>query len=131
MTLIPVTTHARMPRHHLTERTPPRRTLTLGHCADCGELVYNGLNEDWCAWAVRVEVWPLTWAGELAAWCSGRDTHQVRDRKLYRRCYSTRKGPAKYGPVLAEHKCGEEIPAEWKAEIPIPTISQTNEEPGF
>lgn len=62
-------------------RQAPDRTWRAARaqaCPSCGRPTMRGLDDDVAACAVRVDVYPLSSAGELAALIAGRQTYALR-----------------------------------------------------
>lgn len=55
-----------------------RRAARAEACPSCGQTTMRGLDGDVAAFAVRVDVRPLSQAGELAALVAGRRTYALR-----------------------------------------------------
>lgn len=97
-------------------RGPNRRTASLWTCR-CGEPVLTGLDDDHCAFTATCDPYRLTALGEVEALRDGRWTYQLVRRSLDRRDQWNIPGhpPTVDLPVLAEHRCGQPIPADWIA----------------
>ena len=81
---------------------------------------------------VHLDPWPLNPQGEVEALRDGRRTYQIRQWGVrYRNAYRIAGNPP--GPrttVLAEHRCGEDIPDTWRQPPPRkPTTHNTQEVP--
>lgn len=99
----------------------------------CQEIVAAALDHWACALTVYLDPWPLSPVGEVAALRDGRRTYQMRSwgvriRNAYR---ITGNPPGPRTTVLAEHRCGEPIPATWRQPSPArkPTTNNTQEVP--
>lgn len=55
-----------------------RRAARARACPHCGQPTMHGLDDDVAACAVRVDAYPLSQAGELAALIAGRPTYALR-----------------------------------------------------
>lgn len=54
-----------------------RRSARAGACRRCGAMIMSGLDADRAGWAVAVDPYPLSGAGELAALLTGRQTYSL------------------------------------------------------
>lgn len=83
----------------------------------CGAVVLHGHAEGVFA---RVDLTPLTRAGEIAAICHGLQTYTLTRTGLIHRDAGRIAGTALVdaGPVLAEHACHRHIPAHQRATTP-------------
>lgn len=83
----------------------------------CGEHVLTGLDDEPCGLTARVDPYPLSALGEVAALRAGRHTYWLRHGCLERRDLWNIPGhpPAPDRLVLAEHRCGERPPDDWLA----------------
>jgi len=98
----------------------------------CQEIVAAALDHWACALTVYLDPWPLSPAGEVEALRAGRRTYQMREWGVrYRNAYRIAGNPPRRGvTVLAEHRCGEAIPATWRQDPPRkPTTNNTQEVP--
>jgi hypothetical protein len=97
------------------------RNVSREWCS-CGAQVLKGLNDDWCAFVVRADIWPLSPYGEMLALLSGRatyDLHRHGDHyRLYARDRWNIRGrpagtlyPAWRSDVVADHVCGYPLPS--------------------
>lgn len=102
---------------HGTARLARRASLTVHQC---GAHVLVGLDADRCALVARVEPYPLTALGEVEALRAGRWTYRLLQGALDRRDRWNIPGkpPTAEVPVLAEHVCGQPLPATWLAPPP-------------
>lgn len=84
-------------------------------CPDCQVITIHGLDGDTCAVPARADIGALSWAGELAAAIhQQRGTYLLAGGALWHRDTDHQRHPAT-GPVLAEHRCADPIPAAWLA----------------
>jgi hypothetical protein len=92
-----------------------RRVVMMLH--SCGEHVLTGLDDEPCGMTVRVDPYPLSPTGEVAALRAGRRTYWLRHGSLERRDQWNIPGhpPAPDLLVLAEHRCGDRPPDDWLA----------------
>jgi hypothetical protein len=106
-----------------------RTTATATRCQDCRELVIAAISTD--ALETRCDVIPLTRAGELAANLAGRRTMRLdTDRRLWTTgAYRIRTEPMPGDRILAEHRCGQPVPAAWTQPLPEPSDSPDMEVP--
>ena len=100
----------------------------------CGLPTLSGICDigfdTWC------ELAELTSAGEAEALLAGRRTYELyAGRSLYIRdrwTISSRPAGGDRHPVLAEHRCGEQLPADWILQRPeTPAPARTLDEIGF
>jgi hypothetical protein len=104
---------------------PIRRKAHLTRCK-CGEHILVGLDDNVAALSARADIYPLSNLGEVEALRSGRWTYWLRDRMLDRRGqFDIRGHAASTITVVAEHRCGEPIPATWRRPIHTPTPRRT------
>lgn len=114
------------PYLHLDNNT--LRGIRAGHCPACREPVLAGVDEDWCAAVVRVDVTPLSAIGEASCVLAGRPTYSLDDtpaRLTRRRASRMKMQPAgdprkrwhKYD-VLPLHECGNPV----NPEMTIPSM---------
>jgi hypothetical protein len=76
---------------------------------------------------VYADPWPLSVLGEVQALRAHRVTYQVKGYGLKARTATDiRRHPAGAVTVLAAHRCGEPVPATWKAQ-PQPTTTHHGE----
>lgn len=92
-----------------------RKVVMARH--DCGEPILIGLDDDRCALVARVDPYPLSATGEVAALRSSRHTYYLRHGALERRDRWNIPGhpPCPDLLVLAEHVCGTRPPDDWLA----------------
>ncbi|GAB2952063.1 hypothetical protein GCM10027280_45580 [Micromonospora polyrhachis] len=85
----------------------------------CGTPVIVGVAEGLLA---RVDLTPLNRAGEIHALIAGLQTYTLTRHGLIHRDAGRIAGTslAKAGPVLAQHTCRRQIPAEHRANTPPP-----------
>lgn len=82
----------------------------------CRMATLAGLDRDRAALVVHVEPYPISPVGEVAALRDGRATYQVAPWGLLQRtAHHIRQTPAGQRTVLAKHRCGEPLPADWIA----------------
>jgi hypothetical protein len=90
------------------------RTIRAGRCPTCHQPTVRGLDDENCAVPVRCDAVVLDQVGELLAVTAGRTTYDVTGSAqrptLDRRLPAHISAPRRY-PVLAEHRCGQPLPA--------------------
>lgn len=116
----------RQPNPYLHLDTTTARGVRAGWCPICREPVLTGVDEDWCAAVVRVDVTPLSAAGELACVMVGRETYsldgipaQLTRRRASRMRLQPPGNPRRFWhkyDVLPAHECGNEMPEHLRAE---------------
>lgn len=101
------------------------RIPKLSKCR-CGQHLLVGLDGDRCALVARVDIYPLSNVGEVEAMRDGRRTYRLYWRTLDPRDQWNIAGmPAEAGTVLAEHRCGAPIPADWRRPIHVADTRRT------
>jgi len=97
----------------------------------CGELVIVALDKWICAISVTCDPWPLSPAGEVQALRAGRRTFQIRQWGVQHRTAYRIAGnpPSATVTVLAEHRCGENVPQAWRQPLPKKPTHNTQEVP--
>lgn len=94
------------------------RDAILTSC-NCGMPILTGLDFDFCAWAVTVDLAPLNPHGEAMALIEGRNTYdlQVSTQRLLARDPDRIAGrPAGSDPrtrQLPTHRCHTTVPTDW------------------
>ncbi|NBE80336.1 hypothetical protein [Micromonospora rubida] len=91
--------------------------------ARCGATVLTGHAEGLRA---RVDLVPLNRAGEIHVLCAGLNTYTLTRDGLVHRDAGRIAGTALTGPVLAEHACHRQVPADQRATT-TPTITPRTE----
>ena len=108
-----------------------RSTAIATRCQHCRQLVIAAINTDaqesWC------DVIPLTRLGELAANLAGRRTLRLdTDRRLWTtpadRIHTQ---PMPGDQLLAQHICGQPLPAAWTQPLPAASDPQSHTEVQF
>ena len=105
-----------------------RSTAIATRCQHCRQLVIapvnTGAQESWC------DVIPLTRLGELAANLAGRRTLRLdTDRRLWTTpADRVLTQPMPGDAILAQHICGQPVPATWTQPLPTPAESQPDTE---
>ena len=97
-------------------------------CAPCWTYTLAGIDADVAGLPVAVDNFPLSRQGELLAVVAGRAVYALDIRgELHRRDRWALRRPSKE-PVLAEHRCGQPLPAAWLAPAtPRPRPSTSDE----
>lgn len=102
-----------------------RRTARMTRC-QCGDHLLVGLDSHRAALTARVDIYPLNELGEVRAMQAGRRTFRLHNKELDPRDqWTIRATPASATTVLAEHRCGESVPAQWRRPITPPTTRRT------
>jgi hypothetical protein len=106
------------------------RASIPARCRRCHVDIVVGLDSHLVALLASCDPQPLTRTGELMAVCAGRRVYHLDlNGWLWHRNAWRLRSPAR-GQVLAEHRCGEAIPATWRQEPPRkPTTNNTQEVP--
>jgi hypothetical protein len=96
----------------------------------CGQPVLAALDHWACAIPVTCDPWPLSPAGEVEALRDGRQTYQIRQWGVrHRNAYRIADNPPRPGvTVVAEHRCGEVVPDDWKQPLPPAKPRPTDQE---
>lgn len=103
----------------MTERTR-RKAAIVQH--SCGDTVITGLDGDRAALVATCDPYPLTQYGEVMALRDARRTYFVLRGELDPRDRWNITGkPADMTTVVAEHRCGFPIPADWRKKLTRPT----------
>ena len=74
----------------------------------CGEPILAGWDGDMCALSVRLDIYPLTAAGEVAALQQGARTYRLRQGRLQVRDHYNIPGtlPSHEVLIVRDHRCG-------------------------
>jgi hypothetical protein len=89
------------------------RAANPARCRDCGAKILVGIDSHRAGLIAVVDTEPLTRTGELLAVCAGRRVYaqDLHGWLMYRNRWRLRSPTRR---VLAEHRCGEEIPETWR-----------------
>jgi hypothetical protein len=107
------------------------RAAKQARCRHCRSDIWVGPDSHVAALTALVDIHPLTRTGELLAVCAGRRVYHLDiNHHLWHRSAWRLPSPAR-GRVLAEHRCGDPIPATWRQPSPTrtPTTNNTQEVP--
>jgi hypothetical protein len=107
------------PRRILAETHLATTPVAPLHCHRCGAIVLYGLAE---GLPTRVGMTPLDTLGEYQAIRAGLWTYTLTRPGLVHRDASRILGNHLTGPVLADHKCGREMPADRIRKYPMPVV---------
>jgi len=106
-----------------------RATAEVKRCQECRAMVIAAINTD--ARDTLCDVIPLSRPGELAANIAGRRTLRLdTDKRLWTTgADRIRTEPMPGDRILAEHRCGQPVPAAWTQPLPEPPDSPDTEVP--
>lgn len=108
------------------------RTVRRGRCGRCRRAVLRGLDEDAprTAWAVTVDVKPVSELGEYLAWRVGLRTFELIGDRLYARYAGRIRQPRQFR-VLASHCCGIVWPEAKPGDPGVPPRRSNSDEPPY
>lgn len=107
-----------------------QRKAKLATCP-CGQPILVGLDNDQCAFTANADPYFLTWAGEIAAHAlESRRTYWLQAGTLIRRDHPTHSSETTL-PILAQHRCGQPIPNNWRKQLTPVTRREDSNEPPF
>ena len=104
------------------------RAAVNANCRSCGERIMVGLDASRAGIVVHADPHPLTRTGELLAVCAGYRVYSLdlKDWLDYRDAARLKRPAIR---VLAEHRCGENVPQAWRQPLPKKPTHNTQEVP--
>jgi len=88
-----------------------------GRCRTCRANVLRGLDDEMCASIATVDPVPLNAEGQAGVLLAGRATYRLlstpKPRLVYRETWDI-PGTSDGAPVVADHVCGNPVPARWR-----------------
>ena len=94
------------------------RACIPARCRRCRADILVGLDSHLLALTATTDPAPLSRTGELLAVCQGRRVYSLDLNRWLNYRDAWRLAQPARGTVVAEHRCGEHIPATWRQQPP-------------